>query len=42
MGLSVPEVLVSGDHKKVDEWRINQSKSLTKQRRPDLFNDIDA
>ncbi len=42
MGLSVPEVLVSGDHKKVDEWRINQSKSLTKQRRPDLFNDTDA
>ena len=39
MGLEVPEVLISGDHKKVDEWRINEAEKLTKSRRPDLMND---
>ena len=38
MGISVPEVLISGDHKKVDAWRLEQSKILTRQRRPDLMN----
>ena len=38
MGLSVPEVLVSGDHAKVDKWRREQSEKITKLRRPDLFN----
>lgn len=38
MGLEVPEVLVSGDHKKVDEWRREQSLKLTKKLRPDLLN----
>ena len=37
MGLCVPDVLVSGDHKKIDEWRKNQSINLTKERRPDLY-----
>ena len=36
-GLEVPEILISGDHKKVDEWRKSQSKSITKMRRPDLL-----
>ncbi len=36
-GLSVPEVLLNGDHKKVDEWRREQSEKLTKARRPDLL-----
>lgn len=39
MGLSVPEVLVSGDHAKIDKWRREQSEKITKQRRPDLFDD---
>jgi len=39
MGLEVPEVLISGDHKKVDEWRRDEAEKLTKSRRPDLLND---
>lgn len=38
MGLSVPEVLISGDHAKVDKWRREQSEKLTRERRPDLFD----
>ena len=37
MGHTVPEVLVSGNHQKVDEWRREQSQKITKQRRPDLL-----
>lgn len=33
----VPPVLLSGDHKKVDEWRLEQSVKRTKERRPDLY-----
>lgn len=36
-GIAVPEVLLKGDHKKIDEWRAEQSKQLTKARRPDLL-----
>ncbi|MEM9179621.1 MAG: tRNA (guanosine(37)-N1)-methyltransferase TrmD [Pseudomonadota bacterium] len=32
-----PDVLLSGDHKAVAEWRIQQSQALTKHRRPDLW-----
>ena len=32
-----PEVLLSGDHKAVEEWRNQQSQALTKLRRPDLW-----
>lgn len=38
-GVAVPEVLLNGDHKKVDEWRAEQSKNLTRMRRPDLFKE---
>ena len=38
-GWKVPDVLLSGDPKKVDEWRYEQSLSRTQQRRPDLLND---
>lgn len=38
MGLKVPEVLISGDHAKVDLWRKEQSEKITKNRRPDLLN----
>jgi tRNA (guanine37-N1)-methyltransferase len=34
---SVPEVLTSGNHGKVAQWRMDQSKSLTRKRRPDLL-----
>ena len=37
MGMTVPEILVSGDHKKIDEWRRNEAIKLTKERRPDLY-----
>ena len=38
-GLEVPEVLVSGDHGKVDAWRLEQSEKLTKELRPDLWEE---
>jgi tRNA (guanine37-N1)-methyltransferase len=37
-GWKVPEVLMSGNHKLIDEWRHEQSLLRTKERRPDLFN----
>ena len=33
----VPDVLQSGNHGKIDEWRKEQSREITKQRRPDLL-----
>lgn len=36
-GLSVPEVLVSGHHAKVREWRLKQAEEITRSRRPDLW-----
>ncbi len=33
----VPEILLSGDHAKVDAWRLEQSLLRTKERRPDLY-----
>lgn len=37
MECCVPPVLLSGDHKKVDEWRHAQSLQRTKERRPELY-----
>ncbi|MBQ9014118.1 MAG: tRNA (guanosine(37)-N1)-methyltransferase TrmD [Bacilli bacterium] len=37
-GMKVPEVLLSGDHKKIDEWRKNESLKITSIKRPDLLN----
>jgi tRNA (guanine37-N1)-methyltransferase len=34
---SVPEVLLSGDHAKIKDWRLSQSKAITRVRRPDLW-----
>ncbi len=39
MGMQVPEVLVSGNHKEVDKWRMNEALKLTKKLRPDLIDD---
>lgn len=36
-GMTVPEVLLEGDHAKIAEWRRLRSEELTKQRRPDLW-----
>lgn len=37
-GLDVPEVLLSGDHKKIARWRLEESVKLTRERRPDLLS----
>ena len=36
--LKVPEVLVSGNHKKIEEWRLEKAEEITKLRRPDLWS----
>lgn len=36
-GLEVPPVLISGNHKKIDEWRKKEAFSITKKKRPDLL-----
>lgn len=36
-GMEVPEVLISGDHKKIDEYRYQESLKRTKELRPDLL-----
>jgi len=36
-GRTVPDILLSGHHAKIAEWRQAQSESLTKERRPDLW-----
>jgi len=35
----VPEILMSGNHRLIDEWRYEQSVQRTKERRPDLLNE---
>lgn len=39
-GMKVPDVLLSGDHGKIAEWRRRQSLERTKKSRPDLLEDI--
>ena len=34
---SVPEVLLSGDHAKIKDWRLSESEAITRDRRPDLW-----
>jgi tRNA (guanine37-N1)-methyltransferase len=36
-GMAVPEVLVSGDHRRIERWRRRASLLATRERRPDLF-----
>ena len=36
-GMEVPEILISGDHQKIDEYRYQESLKRTKERRPDLL-----
>lgn len=42
MGRRVPDVLLSGDYKKVNEWREAESLKRTKERRPDLLKNDDV
>ena len=39
MGLKVPDVLVSGNHQKIDAWRAEKSKEITLKNRPDLLDE---
>lgn len=38
-GRKIPDVLLSGDHKKISEWRRQQAQEITRKRRPDLLDD---
>lgn len=38
-GWKVPDILMSGDHRKIEEWRHDQSVQRTRERRPDLMDD---
>ena len=37
MGMKVPDVLLSGNHQRIERWRLEESKKITKLRRPDLY-----
>ena len=37
MGREVPEVLLSGDHAKIDRWRLEEAVRITRERRPDML-----
>ena len=41
-GLNVPEVLLSGNHAKIEEWRVQSSRERTRIRRPDLWGRLEA
>jgi tRNA (guanine37-N1)-methyltransferase len=36
-GLSIPDILMSGHHGKIAQWRRNQAEEITRQRRPDMW-----
>ena len=36
-GRAVPQVLLGGDHQKIDAWRSEQSRERTRLRRPELY-----
>ena len=37
MGREVPDVLLSGDHAKIDRWRLEEAVKITRERRPDML-----
>lgn len=37
-GHEIPEILLSGDHKKIEEWRRSEAERVTRERRPDLLS----
>ena len=38
-GMTVPDVLLSGNHGEIDKWRYNEQLRITKEKRPDLLED---
>jgi tRNA (guanine37-N1)-methyltransferase len=36
-GRAVPEILLSGDHAKIDRWRLEEAVKITRERRPDML-----
>jgi tRNA (guanine37-N1)-methyltransferase len=36
-GVKIPQVLITGNHEKINEWRLQQKKKITEQNRPDLY-----
>ena len=38
-GMKVPDVLISGNHQKIDEWRKEMAMKKTLEKRPDLMED---
>ena len=36
-GAAIPDVLLSGDHKRIAEWRRSEAERITRERRPDLW-----
>ena len=36
-GMQVPEILLTGDHEKIERWRLEEAVRITKERRPDLL-----
>jgi tRNA (guanine37-N1)-methyltransferase len=36
-GVEIPQVLLSGDHKRIAEWRQAEAERITRERRPDLW-----
>ncbi|TIT37951.1 MAG: tRNA (guanosine(37)-N1)-methyltransferase TrmD, partial [Mesorhizobium sp.] len=38
-GRPIPDVLISGNHRKIAEWRRAEAEKLTRERRPDLLAD---
>jgi tRNA (guanine37-N1)-methyltransferase len=39
--MDVPAVLLSGDHEKIAAWRAQESERLTRERRPDIWAELD-
>ena len=37
LGREVPEILLSGDHAKIDRWRLEEAVKITRERRPDML-----
>ncbi len=40
-GMKVPEILLSGDHKAIEQWRLEQALRKTAERRPDLLQELE-
>lgn len=39
-GMKVPDILLSGDHGKIDDWRLEQALKRTYERRPDMLTGL--